>query len=594
MTTQITLILVLSLVAYASNRVSLQTVSLAVIGALALVYTFAPADGAIPITAAFSGFASEALIAIVALMVLGKSLIVSGSLQPVSVLLSGALTRFPKAAFAAVLVGGFSISGFLNDTPVVVMLLPIIIGAAAQTGTSAGSMLLPMNYAVILGGMMTAIGTSTNLLINALSADNGGPKFDFFDFYLVALPGAAIGLVYLLTVAPWLLRNTATDTQDDDDEQFLSSFRVTDESPVVNKMLFEARRRLGNQVTIRHLMRNNREMTRFPTVSLHDGDVLIMAGTAQGLQLAQEQLGLSPVSEPTDDEEEGAGKDPVITRRCVVSAGSPIVGQTVRNSAIEARYGIRVAGLSEMQSSARNVRDIQFMPIMAGDSLLLEGKEEQVAHAAQMLSLVMVGEPLRRRASRDAMLALGIFLLVIAAAVTKTMPIAVAAVLGVLACVAFRVMSWEDIEQSVEWKVVLIVASSIALGDALVRTGAMDTVATALAGWTSGWPLAATVALVLTTTGLLTNFVSNNAAAAIMTPLALTLANTLGAPAEPMVLAVLFGANMCFLTPMAYQTNLLVMAAAGYRFNDYPRVGLPLFLLLIPVLTASLIWHYGT
>ena len=139
----------------------------------------------------------------------------------------------------------------------------------------------------------------------------------------------------------------------------------------------------------------------------------------------------------------------------------------------------------------------------------------------------------------------------------------------------------------------LIIASSIALGDALVRTGTMSIVAEGLAQYAVGWPLAVTVALLLTVTGLLTNFVSNNAAAAIMTPLALQLSVALGAPGEPLVLAVLFGANMCFLTPMAYQTNLLVMAAAGYRFNDFPKVGLPLFLLLIPTLTATLIWQYG-
>ncbi|MGB7298783.1 MAG: SLC13 family permease [Burkholderiaceae bacterium] len=599
MTVWVTLILLASLAAYASNRFSLQSISLAVITALALVYALVSGNGpdgttANPVAAAFSGFASEALVAIVALMVLGKSLIVSGALQPVSTLLSSALTSFPKLAFSAVLVGGFAISGFLNDTPVVVMLMPIILGAAAQTGASAGAMLMPMNYAVILGGMMTAIGTSTNLLVNALSADNGGPRFDFFDFYLIALPAAAVGLVYLLTVAPWLLRNADRAAPTEEEALFLTSLQVTADSAVVDAMLYEIKGKLGRNVTIRHLMRSDREVTRFPTARVRRGDMLILAGNAKDLQAAEDALGLSHPEERGGTPNDADRGEQVIARRCVVSAGSPIVGKTVRDSAIEWRYNIRVAGLSALDSSSRQVMDVKYMPIAAGDSLLLEGSEDRIGRATQLLSLVPVGEPLRRRATRDAALALIIFLAVILLAVFKILPIAVSSVAGVLTCVATRVLNWEDVERSVEWRIVLIVASSIALGDALVRTGAMESVAMFVAQWTSGWPLAGTVALILTITGVLTNFVSNNAAAAIMTPLALQLASTLGVPAEPLVLAVLFGANMCFLTPMAYQTNLLVMAAAGYRFNDFPKVGLPLFVILIPILTASLVFRYGT
>ncbi|MEZ5726656.1 MAG: SLC13 family permease [Burkholderiaceae bacterium] len=175
MATWLTLLLLASLVAYASNRFSLQSVSLALIGALAVLYAFLPGTPA-P-TQAFTGFASEALVAIVGLMVLGRVLIMTGAMSPVSLLLSGALEHYPKAAFAAVLLGGFAMSGFLNDTPVVLLLIPLLVGAAERAGSNAARMLLPMNYAVILGGMMTAIGTSTNLLVSALSGSAGGPSW---------------------------------------------------------------------------------------------------------------------------------------------------------------------------------------------------------------------------------------------------------------------------------------------------------------------------------------------------------------------------------------------------------------------------------
>jgi len=591
----IALISVLALVAYASNRFTLQSVSLTLIAALAVLYSLAPNPGELSVSSAFSGFASEALITIVALMVLGKSLIVTGALQPVANLLGNALAKTPTIAFLAVLVGGFSLSGFLNDTPVVVMLLPILLGAAASAGRSASSMLMPMNYAVILGGMMTAIGTSTNLLVNGLSADNGGPSFKFFDFYMVALPAAALGLVYLMFVAPLLLRSSGSADEAPAEEVFLSSVRLNQDNKFVGQTVSALSTTLGQQVRLKHLVRAGREVMRFPTARLAAGDMLILSGVATDLTRVIDSNHFGAVqgtqqeaaTDPADD-----GK--VMRRQCVVTAGSPLVGRTVRGSGLESRFGVRVTGLSEALSGdhTRTSGDVKFVPVQAGDSLLIEGTEDTIAKACEMQAMIAVGPALRRRVTRDATIALGIFAVVIVLAITKALPISVSAVLGVLACVMFNVLKWEEIEQSVEWRIVLIVASSIALGAALVQSGAMGVVAQSVTGIAADWPLQATIALLLTISGLLTNFVSNNAAAAIMTPLALEIGRLLNAPLEPFVLAVLFGANMCFLTPMAYQTNLLVMAAGGYRFTDFTKVGLPLFLLLIPALTASMSWWY--
>ncbi|MEZ5653521.1 MAG: SLC13 family permease [Burkholderiaceae bacterium] len=590
--TPVVVVLVLSLIAYASNRISLQSISLAVICSLAVIYGLddKPDDGSL--LPAFSGFASEALVAIVGLMVLGKTLMMSGALRPVAALLSGALTRVPRLAFIAVLAGGLAISGFLNDTPVVVMLLPILLGATAQIGRPAGGMLLPMNYAVILGGMMTAIGTSTNLLVNGLSADNGGPRFGFFDFYLITLPTVLLGLAYLVLVAPRLLRGAGNEPRQEAQTRFLVSLRIDAESPLIDKPIYALRKRLPASVTLRHLMRNEREIARFPTVALRADDRLVLSGTAQALHEFSDDLGLEPAAggnlllTPGESDEPGD----LQRRQCVVSAGSPLIGRTVRGSGLEWRFDLRVVGLSEFASDSRvqHPSDLPHMPIRAGDTLLLEGTEEQIGRAAEMLGLLAVGQPLLRRAGRDSKIALAIFAAVVVAAVFKILPISVAAATGVLLTVAFGVMRWEDVESAVEWRIVLIVASSIALGDALVRSGAMEYLAGQISAWAGAWPRPLLLGLIMSFTGLLTNFVSNNAAAAIMTPLTLALARNVGAPLEPFVLAVLFGANLCFLTPFAYQTNLLVMAAAGYRFNDFLKVGIPLFALCVPTLTATL------
>ncbi|MGE0315018.1 MAG: SLC13 family permease [Lautropia sp.] len=638
------------LIAYASNRVALRTVSVGILVSLALIYAFAhlPDGGSIPVDRVFVGFASGALVTIVCLMMLGHVLMTSGALRPLAALLSRAFAVSPRLAFAGLLLTGFLASGFVNDTPVVVLLLPTVMAAAAHGGMTPGTMLMPMNFAVILGGMMTAIGTSTNLLVNSISSSNGGPSFGFFAFYPVALPAALAGLLYLYFVAPVVLRSgLAPETAGKaPPREFLRSMRIAPGSPADGRALFAAARRLGPGVRVRRLVRRGRQISLLPTVTLRAADLLVVSGPSDAIELAAIALGVVDAEREEKREKDAArdaaraqqaqraqqarqaerapvagdalpaaalaesaatakAADKVETARdkadetamrgeYIVVQGSTLEGRTLKEAAFETHFELKVVGLADVRRADLDAAsaDLRFIPIAAGDILLLEGTAQALARAQDWAGLLPVKEPARHATRAQAAMTVLVFAVVIVLAVAKVVPISVAALGGVLACVLGGLATWDELERAINWRIILIVASAIALGDALILTGAMQSTATALGAAMSGLPGWVGVAMIVTAAGLLTNFVSNNAAAAILTPLAIEVSRATGIPAEPMVLAVLFGANLCFLTPFAYQTNLLVMAAAKYRFVDFVKVGLPLFVLVVPVLVASLWWHF--
>ncbi len=619
MTWAILIVLFGCLLAYASNRVALRTVSVSLLVALALIYSFLPSPDGQPVGVdrVFSGFASSALVTIVCLMMLGQVLMSSGALRPLANLLSGAFQTAPPIAYAGALLVGFLASGFVNDTPVVVLLLPTVMAAATQGSMSAGTMLMPMNFAVILGGMMTAIGTSTNLLVNSISAGNGGPSFGVFDFYLIALPAALAGLLYLYFIAPIILRRgQIRDTGEKAPREFLRSLRITAGSPADGHALYRLTRQFGRQVRLRRLVRRGHSMALLPTITLRAADLLVVSGTAEAIESVAERLGVvqaerqaradKTVADEASHPGGGAARagdtdsttrkpeDTLLRGEYIVTQASLLEGRTLKEAAFESHFDLKVIGLADVRRAdlEQSSADLRFIPIAVGDILLIEGNAQALERAQDWAGLLPVREPARQSTRRQAILAALIFAIVIMLAVFKVLPIAVAALAGVLACVLAGLASWDELERAVNWTVILIVASAIALGDALILSGAMQSTARWLGEAMTDQPGWVGIGAILTSAGLLTNFVSNNAAAAILTPLAIEVSRASSIPVEPMVLAVLFGANLCFLTPFAYQTNLLVMAAAKYRFTDFIRVGLPLFLIVAPVLMLSLSWHY--
>jgi len=578
------------------NRWTISSISLGVLAALPLGFTLFPLvrdDQAISPARFFAGLASPALVAICALMIVGHGLVVTGALEPAARRLASLVARHPRTALLAVLVLSASVSGVVNDTPVVVLLIPLLLAAAHQSKVPAAGLLLPMNYAVLIGGMATTIGTSTNLIVVAIAASLGVRPFGLFDWFDLVALAAVPALAYLWLVAPRLLRQVPALVQDLSDDVFDAELHVDEGSPLAGQPLSAA---LGAAVR-----RGSRTLSPLPSRRLQVGDRLVIRETALRLKELERQLGavLHAVVPPEDDEPtDPAPAEPAlpaaVVAQMIVTAGSPLEGRSVRQERLAERFGFIVVGVRNTAQRVSWQREgLADRLVSTGDVLLVQGDAAAMRKAQRDGLGLLLDERFAVPRQDKAAIAIVVMAAVVLLAATKTLPIEIAALGGALALLLTRCLSWEDITQSLSAKVVLLVAASLALGDGLAITGATDWLAQGLAARASALSPAWLAALLMALMGLVTNFVSNNAAAAIGTPLAVSLAQALGVPPEPFVLAVLFGCNLCYLTPMGYQTNLLVMNAGGYRFADFLRVGTPLFVIMWAALSALLAWRYG-
>lgn len=575
------------------DRYEISSVSLAVLILLPALFFLFPLPGVEPY-GFLAGFGHPALVAICALMVLGHALVLTGAMVPTARRLAWLIERAPLFALLVVLVGAAAASAVMNNTPVVVLLIPLLISALKRVGRSPSSMLMSMNGAVLLGGMATTFGTSTNLIVVSLAAGLGVATFGVFDFTpLVALAAVPV-LLYLWLIAPLQLRHVAPASPVEAQPVFNAELRVTEESWLNGAEVHEVMRRTESRLPLRWILRANDVIVApLPSAKLNAGDRLVVQDTAENLKEYEARL-KAPLHSFEDNADGGDAHVESVAAQLVVTPESPLVGRTVRSERLAAKYQLIVIGLRKAGGGAKMQRTgLADLRVDAGDVLLMQGPAAALQTVQRDGIGLLLDERLALPRQGHSTLALMTLAGVVLAAGFGGVPIGLAAMVGVLVLLATRSLAWNDVGSALSVEVVLLVAASLALGNALTITGGTAVLASAFTGVVGGWPAPWVLAALMGLMGVFTNFVSNNAAAAIGTPLAVEIARSLGLPPEPYVLAVLFGCNLCFLTPMAYQTNLLVMNAGGYRFADFTRVGLPMFLMMWGGLSWLLAQRYA-
>lgn len=583
---------------YTRPRVRMELVALLLLVALVLTFHLFPLRReAIRISDVdvLSGFGHPVLIAILCLMILGRGLLMTGALEPVVRILTRLWKWAPSIGLLLTLVFGVFASAFINDTPVLVMMLPMLMGIAERTGTSPAKTLMPVNFAVLGGGMVTSLGTSTNLLVISIAAELGVRQIGIFDFTAISIGALAVALPYLWLVAPKLLeaRNVRARRPQ---RIYHARLRVQEEDTLAGRSVAQVSRVLGRDLPLLGVSRAGMAVAPQALERLLPGDELLLADTPGGLRelsatlrvhlFDKEGLG-SFIETEAGNEDQGVAE-------FVIGANSPLCNHTLRDTRFAENAGVVVVALhrsdSDLLRSAAEIRDVVLLP---GDLLLVQGPESRLARPGAEWDLLVLDSRLTLPRTPLAPWALSIMALVVALASFKVLPIHVSAMLGVVAMLLTGCVKFEGIGRALSLEVVLLVASSIALGLSLVGSGAADWLAAGAVLAVRDLPPAAQIAAIMSLSALLTNFVSNSASAAIGTPIAVTMAGKLGLPAEPFVLAILFGANLSYATPMAYQTNLLVMNAARYSFRDFVKVGLPLVLLMLVTLSWLLVRYYG-
>jgi len=474
------------------------------------------------------------------------------------------------------------------------MMLPMLIGIAERTDSPATKTLMPVNFAVLGGGMLTAIGTSTNLLVLSIAGDLGVKPIGIFGFTAISAAAMLVALPYLWLIAPRLLPARATTPVAP--RLYEARVLASEGSSLPGRTLEQASKALGRALPLIGLRRDGEVEELVAGLAFAVGDELVLADTPAGLRevAAAFSAELSDRELPSDSASGGMNAEDLHVVELVLGAGSPQNGKTLSETRFAEQFGVVVIAVHRADEDLlRASKGIGDVTLQAGDLLLIQGSERHLTELRSQRELMMLDSRLTLPRTPLAPWALGIMVAVILVAAFKFLPIHIAALLGVAAMLWRGCVRLESPGRSLGLEVVLLIASSIALGNCLVRSGAADWLAAGAVLGIATWPPALQIAAIMALSAALTNFVSNSAAAAIGTPIAVTTASRLGLPPEPFVLAILFGANLSYATPMAYQTNFLVMKAAGYSFRDFVRVGLPLVLLMLATLSYLLVRHFG-
>jgi len=596
------LLIVVALYLFTRDNIPLETSSLLILVSLVVGFeafpytrngiTLQPGDF-------FSGFGNEALVAICALMIVGQGLETTGALRPLAALLSKHWATRPLLSFLATLLSAALLSAFLNNTPIVVMLLPILIGVSIRNKQSASGILLPMGLATLLGGMATTIGTSTNLLVVGIAADLGLHQFSMFDFALPVLVSGLFGLFYLWLVAPRLLPPRQALLSDMSPRIFDALLYINQESFANGKTLAEILEKTDRRMKVDKIQRGvGLNVTRLPTAELREGDRLLVRDTPELLKEYEQLLGAT-LYNATDienpiDEEHPLSSEGQLLAEVVVTEGSPLYRRTLKELRFAEHNNVVILAIHRSQAQGQQTikRGMGDVRLESGDVLLVQGAAERIEALKSSGKLLVLDASVYLPETRRARQALLIMAAVVTFAATGLLPIATSALCGVGLMLLTRCLDWEDAASALSTRVILIVVVSLALGLALMRTGGAEYIASLYVAVSTGLPISAVLGGLMLMIAILTNVVSNNAAAVIGTPIAISIASQLGLPAEPFILSVLFGANMSYATPMGYQTNLLIFSAGGYKFGDFLRVGIPLTLIMWLGLLSMLMVMY--
>jgi len=548
-----------------------------------------------------AGFASSATLTVLAMFVLSRGVQETGVIQRlghrIAALTGGSEHRQLGATIG--LVG--PISGFINNTAAVAILLPMVTDLAHEGRTSPSKLLIPLSFASMFGGTLTLIGTSTNILAAAVATDLDpavGARFTMFVFTPVGVLISVVGVAYFMTVGRRLLPERIAVEEDLTREfemgDYLTEVVVREDSPLVGRTVNEGLRETDLDVDLLQLVRNGAVFLEpLGPKSIRAGDVFVVRTDRDTLVqlLDVEGLDLVPDVDVDEAELETASERQNLVE-VVVGPGSSLVDESLRSAAFRQRYDATVLAIRRGPELLRKrLDDVRFR---VGDTLLVQATAESVERLDAHRDFI-VAQEIERADYRTSKVpvAVGIVAAVVGVAAFTGVPIVSAALAGALAMVLTGCLRPTEVYESVQWDVIFLLAGVIPLGTALQHTGAATLVADGLVASAGTLPPIAVLGLLYVVTALLTNVISNNASVVLMVPVAFQAASTLDASVFSFVLAVTFAASTAFMTPVGYQTNLFVYGPGGYTFMDYVRVGAPLQLLVAVVTTVGIWGLFG-
>jgi len=591
------LIAIFSMVFYAIDKFSMVFKSIVILTFLLIFFSIFPfigkdGENLLNPQNILSGFSNTSLITVISLLILGQGVVNTRVLDG---FISNFLQYFPNNSQIVIIVSLIFVlilSAFLNNTPVVIIFIPILQSVVKKTNQSIGKYLMPLSYAAILGGMITIIGSSTNLLVSDSLKRYSNIEISFFEF---AIPGTIIalcGLIYIIIFSKYLLTDRSPISNQlvkDGKNNFITKIIINDNSKLIGKKANEGTLEgLENSKILMIQRGEHAEHGPFYSFILEQGDILVISTSREQLTSILSQ-NIGSIESFDENEEDKDSKNQVITE-AMVTPSSSLVGNTIENISFRYRYGCIVIGLE--RKSKIITTNIGELPLEPGDTLLIQGDKKSIKALRTKSDLLPMEWTTSEIQNNDiAKISIFIFLSVVLLGAFEVLPLVVASLIGVVSMITFKVLSVRQVLRSVDNNLLLLIVTSLALGKVIQVTGAANFLSEWLLLVLDGSSPLTILLCFYALVSLTTNFISNNACAVLFTPIAIDIAEKLNVDPKIFAIALIFSVNTSFATPLAYQTNLLVMGPGHYKFIDYVKFGLPLtficwivFFLIFPVI----------
>jgi len=591
------LIAIFSMVFYAIDKFSMVFKSIVILTFLLIFFSIFPfigkdGENLLNPQNILNGFSNTSLITVISLLILGQGVVNTRVLDG---FISNFLQYFPNNSQIVIIVSLIFVlilSAFLNNTPVVIIFIPILQSVVKKTNQSIGKYLMPLSYAAILGGMITIIGSSTNLLVSDSLKRYSNIEISFFEF---AIPGTIIalcGLIYIIIFSKYLLTDRSPISNQlvkDGKNNFITKIIINDNSKLIGKKANEGTLEgLENSKILMIQRGEHAEHGPFYSFILEQGDILVISTSREQLTSILSQ-NIGSIESFDENEEDKDSKNQVITE-AMVTPSSSLVGNTIENISFRYRYGCIVIGLE--RKSKIITTNIGELPLEPGDTLLIQGDKKSIKALRTKSDLLPMEWTTSEIQNNDiAKISIFIFLSVVLLGAFEVLPLVVASLIGVVSMITFKVLSVRQVLRSVDNNLLLLIVTSLALGKVIQVTGAANFLSEWLLLVLDGSSPLTILLCFYALVSLTTNFISNNACAVLFTPIAIDIAEKLNVDPKIFAIALIFSVNTSFATPLAYQTNLLVMGPGHYKFIDYVKFGLPLtficwivFFLIFPVI----------
>jgi di/tricarboxylate transporter len=576
--------------AYVRELFSIEAISVAIIVTLMVFFHVFGRESSLDTTDLLSGFAAPALVTIMALLVVGQGMFQTGALEGPILRINNSLDKSPRLTLLIVFAGAFAISMFMNNTPVVVMFIPVMAAMASRLGKTASRYMMPLSFISILAGMTTLIGSSTNLLVNDVLVRTTEFELSFFTQFIPGITLAAIGAAYVILLAPILLpeREGLENEIIQTGHQYIAQIRVTQNHPLVGAKPVAGLFPTLRDVTVRMVQRGERSMLPPFEEPLEPGDVLVVAATRDSLSklLSSRPEYLRGMLDIAGFDESGiVNADTLVISEAVIAPGSRMIGRNIEQIGFRRQTSTLVLGIQRRSRMIRKrMLDIR---LEAGDVLLLFGYDRDMRALRNDRDILLLDWSMTELPDiRKSILARLIFVATIALAATSVLPIEIAALGGALGMIATGCLNIRQAVRALDMRIFLLIGAAFAMGLSLEKTGGAAYIGQTVVDIFLPYGNQILIAAVFLVIAFFTNVISNSAAALLFAPIALEISAKTGIDPIAMVLTVVFAANCSFATPIAYQTNLLVLGPGHYKFSDFIRFGGPLILLLWVAFTA--------